>query len=79
LTNLYGLVIEHESVDGTGATMDAAIKVTSVSGNEPINCLIDASGAALAVHTTDQYPMFRISTLILSWDVSASAWVSSTF
>jgi len=79
LTNLYGLVIEHESVDGTGATMDAAIKVTSVNGNEPITCLIDASGAALAVHDTDQYPMFKISTLILSWDVSASSFVSSAF
>lgn len=79
LTNLYGLVIEHESVDGTGATMDAAIKVTSVNGNEPITCLIDASGAALAVHDTDQYPLIKISTLILSWDVSASTWVSSAF
>jgi len=78
LTNLYGLVIEHESVDGTGATMDAAIKVTSVNGNEPITCLIDASGAALAVHDTDQYPMFKIpGDLTLSWDVSASTWISS--
>jgi hypothetical protein len=78
LTNLYGLVIEHESVDGTGATMDAAIMVKSVNGNEPITVLIDCTNAALASHDTDQWPLFKIpGGITLSWDVSASAWVSS--
>lgn len=78
LTNLYGLVIEHESVDGTGATMDAAIMVKSVNGNEPITVAIDLSNAALAVHDTDQYPIFELTGgITLSWDMSASAWVSS--
>lgn len=78
LTNLYGLVIEHESVDGTGATMDAAIMVKSVNGNEPISVAIDLSNAALAVHDTDQYPIFELTGgITLSWDMSASAWVSS--
>lgn len=77
LTNLYGLVIEHESVDGTGATMDAAILVKSVNGNEPISVLIDASGAALAVHDTDQYPIFKIGAKIISWDISDGVFVSS--
>ncbi len=78
LTNLYGLKIEHESVDGTGATMDAAIHVSSVNGNEPITVLIDCASAALASHDTDQWPIFKIpGDLILSWDVSASTWVSS--
>jgi hypothetical protein len=78
LTNLYGLVIEHESVDGTGATMDAAIMVKSVNSNEPITVLIDCSSAALASHDTDQWPLFKIpGGITLSWDVSASGWVSS--
>jgi len=78
LSNLYGLVIEHESVDGTGATMDAAIMVKSVNGNEPITVLIDCTNAALAYHDTDQWPLFKIpGGITLSWDVSASGWVSS--
>jgi hypothetical protein len=80
---LYGLTIEHEAASGTADTMQAAIRIKCVNGNEPMTCIIDASAAnGLTALNGDQYPMFKLPSAsgktYLSWDVSATAWVQTS-
>lgn len=76
-TNLYGLSIEHEAGSGTADTMTAAIRVRCVNGNEPMTCLIDASGCG-PIGSGDTYNLFKLPSgsgkTYLRWDVSDSAW-----
>jgi hypothetical protein len=77
VSTLYGLMIEHEAATGTADTMTAAIAVKCVNGNEPMTCLIDASGCG-AIGSGDTYNLFKLPSgsgkTYLRWDISDSAW-----